>query len=297
MKSVLTIPMGTLHGLLVHGDNLELLASLPGAIADLIVTDPPFFTDKIRTVPRSTSRTNSNGATEASFDDRWRDLDQYKKFLRIRLEEARRILKTDGSIVLHLDYRVVHDIRTEMDRIFGRRQFINEIIWHYTGGGRSRRYFSRKHDTLLWYAKGKQWTFNIDAVRVPYESSSGYAHSGIVGRNGKRYRPHPLGTPVDDVWDIPIINPLSKERCGFPTQKPEKLLKRILLAMSNEGDLVIDPFCGSGTSVVVAEQLGRRWIACDVTEQAIAITAKRLEEIGAGRRFKTAQLGNSEHTS
>jgi DNA modification methylase len=226
------------------------------------------------------------------YDDRWEDPESYRSFLRARLERIHAILKPEGSLVLHLDYHVVHEIKLELDQIFGRRQFINEIIWHYTGGGRSKRYFSRKHDTLLWYAKGRHWTFNLDAVRTPYKPSSGYAKGGIVSRAGKRYRPHPRGTPVDDVWEIPIVNPLARERCGFPTQKPERLLERLLLALTNPGDLVLDPFSGSGTSVVVAERLGRRWIACDCDASAVAISARRLDALGATTHCRHLRLGS-----
>lgn len=250
-------------GLLAQGDNLELLTALPAEVADLVATDPPFGTGRRRTLG-------------ASYEDSWKSVDAYLAFLRPRLEAIHRILKPTGSLLLHLDYRAIFDVKPVLDQLFGRTHFINEIIWHYTGGGRAKRHFSRKHDTLLWYAKGERWTFNIDAVRVPYKATSGYGRAGITSRSGKKYQPHPDGTPVDDVWEIPIINPLAAERCDYPTQKPERLLERIILAMSNPGDLVVDPFCGSGTAAVVAERTGRRWIACDRSPKAIAITAERL---------------------
>lgn len=297
MKAIPEEPARGSQSLLVQGDNLELLRSLPPAIADLVVTDPPFHTGRRHVPPRARGAVvvqTTDGVGQGGFNDCWDDIEHYLDFLRPRLEEMHRILKPDGSMVVHLDHRAVHEVKLEMDRIFGRRHFINEIIWHYTGGGRSKRYFSRKHDILLWYARGGRWTFNIDEIRVPYKPSSGYARGGIVGRSGKRYRPHPAGTPVDDVWDIPMINPLSRERCGFPTQKPERLLERIILAMSCEGDLVIDPFCGSGTAAVVAERFGRRWIACDCSAQAVAITARRIKEAGrsasADAAFETLRL-------
>jgi site-specific DNA-methyltransferase (adenine-specific) len=269
-------------GLLVRGDNLDLLAALPAGAVDLVVTDPPFFTGRWRTaagpVP-SRPRTLPGGLP--GFDDRWDGLDGYLGFLRPRLAAIHRALAPRGSAVLHLDHRAVHEVKAAMDLIFGRERFVNEIIWHYTGGGRSKRFFSRKHDTLLWYARSSRWTFHIDAVRQPYKPTSGYGRSGIVGRSGKRYLPHPDGTPVDDVWDIPMVNPLSLERCGFPTQKPERLLERIVLALSSPGDVVLDPFCGSGTTAVVAQRYGRRWIACDVLAAAVEVTEKRLLELAA----------------
>jgi site-specific DNA-methyltransferase (adenine-specific) len=164
-----------------------------------------------------------------------------------------------------------------LDAIFGGR-FQNEIIWHYTGGGRSKSYFSRKHDTIFWYSKTADVTFNINKVRVPYKETSGYAKSGIISAAGKQYMPNPDGTPVDDVWDIPIINPMSGERMGYPTQKPEALLERIIEASSNEGDVILDAYCGCGTTVAVAQRLKRKWIGIDITYQSIAVILKRLRE-------------------
>jgi len=276
-------------GILFQGDNLELLASLPTGIVDLVVTDPPFFSGQVRLAPRA-----GNGRRHApAFEDRWDGLADYLAFLRPRLEAMHRLLKPNGSMVVHLDFRAVHEVKVEMDRIFGRDRFVNEIIWHYTGGGRSKRYFSRKHDTLLWYARGKRWTFNIDAVRTPYRPTSGYARAGIVAPSGKHYRPHPHGTPCDDVWEIPIVNPLAGERCGYPTQKPERLLERVLNALSRPGDLILDPFCGSGTTAVVAARLGRRWIAGDVSPQAIAIARGRLKRICDPGRVRERAAGKA----
>ncbi|MCK4413874.1 MAG: site-specific DNA-methyltransferase [Candidatus Eisenbacteria sp.] len=268
--------------LLVEGDNLAFMSALPAGIVDLIVTDPPFFTGRRRIISPRPAGADAAHSTPG-FDDQWKTLADYLAFMRPRLEAIRRLLRPKGSLVIHLDWRVVHAVRLELDEVFGPDRFVNEIIWHYTGGGRARRYFSRKHDTLLWYARGDSWTFNIDAVRVPYKATSGFARGGITARSGKHYSPHPAGTPLDDVWDLPIINPLSPERCGYPTQKPELLLERIVLALSRPGDLVVDPFCGSGTSVVVAARHGRRWCACDCSPQAIAIARRRLERETGGR--------------
>lgn len=277
-------------GLLVQGDNLGWLRSLPEDAVDLVVTDPPFGTGRTHRSPPGPRdlRTQSSRTGKARFDDRWADPDAFQAFLRVRLEQLHRILTPAGSLVLHLDHHAVHWARFELDRIFGPKQFLNEIIWHYTGGGRARRYFSRKHDSLLWYAKGRRWTFHIDEVRQPYKPTSGYARGGIVSRAGKRYHPHPAGTPADDVWEIPMINPLSKERTGYPTQKPEALLDRLIRALSSAGDLVCDPFCGSGTTPVVAHRLGRRWWACDQASEAIRITRSRLADLDAH-----AHLGGS----
>jgi site-specific DNA-methyltransferase (adenine-specific) len=275
--------------LLVHGDNLPFLTTQPPGIADLIVTDPPFATGRVRVGPSGKAAPH---LPRARFEDRWASVEAYLDFLRPRLVAMHALLKPRGALVIHLDYRVAHDVRRELDSIFGRDRFVNEIIWHYTGGGRAKGHFSRKHDNLLWYAKGRRWTFNIDAVRVPYKPGSGYARGGIVSRSGKRYLPNPQGTPIDDVWDIAIVNPLSPERCGYPTQKPERLLERLVLALSAPGELIVDPFCGSGTALVVAARLGRRWIGCDLSAQAIAATRKRLDACGLCGHYAVTRLGS-----
>ena len=193
----------------------------------------------------------------------------YLSYMTERLLPMKQLLKPTGSIYLHCDPTASHYIKIMMDAIFGHNNFLNEISWHYTGGGRSKTYFSRKHDCLFWYKNGKTHIFNIDAVRVDYKKTSGYAKSGITAKSGKHYKPHPDGTPVDDVWDIPIINPMAKERLGYATQKPLALLERIIKASSNEDDVVFDPFCGCATTLEAAHRLGRKWIGIDIAIHAI----------------------------
>lgn len=256
-----------------HGDNLFYLESMPDECIDLVYIDPPFGTQTLQK-----SKTWNEKVQGAVFYDLWGGgVHGYMQFLSARLWHIHRILKPTGSLFLHLDYRMAHYAKVELDKIFGMNNFVNEIIWHYTGGGRSTRYFSRKHDTILWYskAKGKQ-TFNIDEVRVPYKETSGYAKGGITAKSGKHYKPNPKGTPVDDVWDLPIINPLAKERIGYPTQKPLALLERIIKASSNEGDVVLDCFCGCGTTIEAAHKLGRDWIGIDASMLACKEMRKRM---------------------
>lgn len=255
---------------LVLGENLAVMRSLPSASFQLIYADPPFFSGRER-------RALGGAQEQASFQDVWPGgRDVYLAWLGERLRAMWRLLTPNGSIFVHLDRRAVHYVKVEMDRLFGEARFVNEIVWHYTGGGRSRRNFSHKHDTILWYARGPRWTFNRDAVRLPYRPTSGYARSGITSAAGKRYLPHPDGAPADDVWDIPIVNPLARERTGYPTQKPEALLERIIAAASHPGDAVADFFCGSGVTPAVAQRLGRRWTACDRSSAAVAMTRARL---------------------
>ena len=201
-------------------------------------------------------------------------------FMGVRMLEMKRVLREDESIYLHCDPTAGHYLKELMDAVFGRKNFRNEIVWHYTGGGRSKRYFSRKHDTILLYSKGRRYTFNVDEIRVPYKETSGYAKSGITAKSGKKYLPNPKGTPIDNVWDIPIINPLSKERTGYPTQKPLVLYERIIRASSNKSDTVLDPFCGCATTPVAAERLGRQWVGIDIWNKAHETIISRLQSEG-----------------
>jgi DNA modification methylase len=262
--------------LIYCGDNLEVLAKFPEKSVDLIYADPPFFSNKQYEIIWG------NGAEMKVYEDRWKGgINVYIEWMEPRIAQCHRVLKDTGSMYLHCDWHANAHLRILMDRIFDGKNFRNEIIWHYTGGGRSKTYFSSKHDTILLYSKGDLMTFNLDAIRVPYKETSGYAQGGIVSKKGKLYLPHPKGTPVDDVWDIPMINPLSKERMGYPTQKPEALLKRIIEASSNKDDIVLDPFCGCGTTLVVAHQLGRKWIGIDVSPIACSLMKDRLNKVGA----------------
>jgi len=277
------------------------MRGMNSATVDLIYLDPPFNSKANYAAPIGSS------AAGAAFKDTWtlndvdiewldaiekpqpnlwrvlmaamKDSDKsYLIYMAIRLLEMKRLLKPTGSIYLHCDPTMSHYLKLVMDAVFGRDRFLNEIIWHYTGGGRSKNYFSRKHDVIFWYAK-KMHNYNIDAVRVPYKETSGYAKSGITSKSGKHYMPHPDGTPVDDVWDISIINPMSKERTGYPTQKPLVLLERIIKASSNEGSMVLDPFCGCATTCVAAHNHGRPWVGIDMSEKAADLVVDRISDI------------------
>lgn len=252
---------------ILHKPALDYLKSLKANCIDFIYIDPPFYTQKKQSLQAN------------SYDDIWLTLSDYTVFMRDHLVQAKRVLKPHGSIMIHLDWHASHYIKQQLDQVFGYDHFINEIIWHYTGGGRSKKRFSHKHDVLFWYAKGDQWTFNIDAIRVPYKSTSSYAKSGIKGKNGKTYMPNDLGTPLDDTWDIPIINPLSHERVDYPTQKPLALLERIIAACTNKGDLVLDFFAGSGTTGHACYNLQRHCILVDSNQQAINVMQARFDAL------------------
>ncbi len=272
---------------LFHGNNAHVLSTLlqppwmqqlrqAGGVK-LVYMDPPFAVGADFAMNGTVPQGAIANRKRIAYTDKWGTGDQsFYTMLFNRLCLVHELLADDGSIMLHCDWRTSAAVRLMLDVIFGKDHFLGEIIWHYTGGGRAKRYFSRKHDTIFHYAKSSRWIFNVDDVRVPYKPTSGYAKGGIVSKEGKRYVPNPLGTPVDDVWDIPIVNPMSAERLAYPTQKPEALLERIILACSRPNDIVADFFCGSGTTLAVAQRLGRRWIGADKGNLAISTTYSRM---------------------
>lgn len=259
-------------------DNLEVLRDLPEASVDLIYTDPPFGTGKRRKL--ETIRTGRGEQTREGFGGRvypfevvstieYKDdlaFAEYLGFLEIRLREMHRVLRPTGSLYLHLDHHSVHYARLILDRIFGPDRFLNEIVWAYDYGGRHRDRWPRKHDSILWYAKGDEWTFNRDEIeRIPYMAP------GLVGPE-KAAR----GKLPTDVWWMTIVPTNSAERTGYPTQKPVALARRIITASSNPGEVVADFFCGSGTVGVAARELGRDYLLVDSNPEAIAIATERL---------------------
>jgi site-specific DNA-methyltransferase (adenine-specific) len=262
----------------ILGDNLDVLRTLPDGCIDLVYIDPPFGTGQRRRL--DSIRTGSGSRTRVGFGGRtyrWRtvsslqyqddmDLDSYLAFLAPRLAEMRRVLTTRGSLYIHLDHHAVHHVRMLLDDIFGPERFLNEIIWAYDYGGRARDRWARKHDNILWYAKSAVWTFNRDAVdRIPYMAPR------LVGTE-KAAR----GKLPTDVWWMTIVPTSGRERTGYPTQKPLRLLERIIRASSNPGDLVADFFGGSGTTAIAAARLGRRHLTVDSNPEAIRITRERL---------------------
>jgi DNA modification methylase len=268
--------------LIYCGDNLEVLAKFPEKSVDLIYADPPFFSNKQYEIIWG------NGAEQKVYEDRWKGgINVYIEWMKERLWQCYRVLKDTGSMYLHCDRRAVHRLRVALDEIF-KRDILNEIIWHYGLGAQARgRHFSHKHDNILLYTKSDKYTFNTDDILDPptEQMLSKYCHSDKRGRYmmsyGKKYY-MPKGKKPDDVWDIPAIAPTSSERQGkYPTQKPEALLKKIILASSNPSDIVLDPFCGCGTTLVVAHQLGRQWIGIDVSPIACNLMKQRLGKVGA----------------
>jgi DNA methylase/Restriction endonuclease len=202
----------------------------------------------------------------------------YLVSITLRSVEIHRVLKPTGSFYLHCDPTSSHYLKLILDSIFCPLggDYINEITWCYGSGGASKKHFSRKHDIIFFYSKSNTYTFEVDDVREPYSSPEKVKHKIV---NGKAYqRKHELGRIPFDWWTIPILTNTAKERLGYPTQKPEALLERIIKASSNEDDIVLDAYCGCGTTVAVAQKLNRQWIGIDITYQSISLILKRLED-------------------
>jgi len=301
------------ENMLIWGDNKYIMSSLLPKFAGkikLIYIDPPFATGtggfdvKVNIGDLSWIK-DPSVIEERAYRDTWgKGLSSYLQMLYERLVLMKNLLSDDGSIYVHLDHRVVHYVKVIMDEIFGKDHLINEIIWYYKTGGRSRNFFSNKHDTLLLYSKGETFIFNADKVGRPRGEVTGHHMKRNVDKNGRvywtirsgnkiyKYYEDDLMTP-DDVWDdISHMHQKDPQRTGFPTQKPERLLERIIKASSNEGDIVADFFCGSGTTLAVAEKLGRRWIGADLSKFAIHVTRKRMLDIPFCRPFEIYNLGN-----
>lgn len=267
---------------LILGDNLEVMAALlpkfEGRIG-LIYADPPFFSGKAypaRIGRGEDSRRPNEWQTAAGYEDTWPQGADYLNMLFARLQLMHRLLSPTGTLYLHLDWHASAYARLILDEIFGPERFLNEIVWVYHGPSPIRSAFKRKHDTILVYTKSERHTFNPDAVRVPYDPTTVRTFAGSP-RAGFGKKPDlDRGKVPEDWWYFPVVARLHGERTGFPTQKPEALLRRIVLASSNPGDWVADFFCGSGTLPVVASQLGRRWLACDCSPLAALTTYRRL---------------------
>lgn len=258
---------------LYYGDNLEVMHKyIPDDSIDLIYIDPPFFSSKAYEIIYGDTK------EVRMFEDRWKgDVYHHVNWMEPRLAHMHRILKPRGAIFVHLDWHAVHYIKVIMDKIFGYDNFINEIIWYYRTGGVSKRYFARKHDNILWYAKGSKWTFNPQKEKSYMMHKYGFKKSHFqVDERGQFSMVY-----LRDVWDIPSVGSATSERLGYPTQKPERLLRRIINSASNPGDIVADFFCGCGTTLAVSQQLGRKWIGCDVSPTALKLVRQRLIKCGA----------------
>lgn len=265
---------------IIQGDNLAVLETLPEAFARLLYVDPPFNTGRTQRRDRMKVTRSSDGqgertgfggaryAVERLASSAYADaFDDYIGFLLERVEASLRCLTPDASIFVHVDYREVHYVKVALDALLGRRCFINEIVWAYDFGGRSKRRWPAKHDTLLWYARDpKNYVFDYDAMdRIPYMAP------GLVGKE-KAAR----GKTPTDVWWHTIVPTNGKEKTGYPTQKPLGVLERIVKVHSREGDVVLDFFAGSGTTGEAAARNGRGFVLVDENPDAIAVMRRRL---------------------
>jgi DNA modification methylase len=251
---------------IIHGENASVMTALldefEGQI-DLIYADPPFLTGKAyraRIGHGEDSRAPKSWRTTQGFHDNWPDGAAYLDMLFPRLQLMHNLLSESGTLYLHLDWHASAYARVLMDEIFGPDRLINEIVWVYHGPSPIRSAFNRKHDTILAYSKSKEYTFNVDDVRVAYNPSTIKTFKSSPRAGFGKQPDLERGKVPEDWWYFPVVARLHKERTGYPTQKPEALMERIILASSNPGDLVADFFSGSGTSVSVAARLKRRWL-------------------------------------
>ncbi len=271
--------LDTLYG----GDCLNCLQTIDADSIDLVYLDPPFFTQKVQ---KSRTRDNSR---EYRFSDTWANIEDYKSFLRPRIAHCRRVLKDTGSIFVHCDSSASHHIRLVLDDIFGPANFQSEIIWVYKRWSNAKRGLLNAHQTIYFYSKSDSFKFNtIHTDYSPTTNIDQILQQRERDRHGKAaYKKddqgrivlgkEKCGVPLSNVWEIPYLNPKAGERTGYPTQKPVLLLEKIITLATDKGDIVLDPMCGSGTSLVAASLLERRWIGIDTASDAIALAKARLE--------------------
>ncbi len=268
-----------------HGNCVEKLKEIEANKVDLVYFDPPFFTQ------RKHSLTNKDNSKTYEFDDKYNSIDEYLEIVENVLKETKRVLKNTGSVFLHCDKTASHNIRVVMDKVFGRENFQSEIIWSYKRWSNSKKGLLNAHQVIFFYSKTQDFKFNtqytdysattnLDQIlqdRERDENGKSVYKKDVNGNVilGKEKK----GVPLSDVWDIPYLNPKAKERTGYPTQKPVLLLNQILNIVTDEGDLVVDPFCGSGTTCVSAKSLKRKFIGIDISKDAVELANSRLEEM------------------
>jgi DNA modification methylase len=264
------------------GDNLDVLPRFDDGSFQLVYADPPFNTGRRQRRLTLTTEARTDGDRtgfggrrystrvlgESSFADRY---DDYLGFLEPRLREIRRLLAPEGTLYLHLDYREAHYVKVLLDELFGRACFLNEIVWAYDYGARPRRRWPAKHDTILVYVKDPdRYRFDAEAVeREPY-----MAPGLVTAEKAAR------GKLPTDVWWHTIVSPTGKEKTGYPTQKPEAIVRRMVQASTRRGEWCLDPFAGSGTLGAVCEQLGRRYVLVDSSAEAVEVARRRLAQFG-----------------
>lgn len=266
-------------------DSLNVLREMEEKKIDLIYLDPPFFTQDIQ---RMVSKEKQ---TEFSFSDKWNSMDNYLEFMEKRLRECKRTLKDTGSIFVHCDRNASHYLKVLMDKIFGIDCFQSEIIWTYKRWSNSKKGLLNNHQIILFYSKTEKFKFN--KIYTAYSETTNIdqiLQDRVRDRKGKsKYKTDEngevvigqskKGVPLSDVWEIPYLNPKAKERVGYPTQKPIILLEQIIKLVTDENDIVMDPFSGSGTALVAAKMLQRKYIGIDISKDAVDLAEERLKKL------------------
>lgn len=268
-----------------QGDCRRKLSELDSNSVDLIYFDPPFFTQKKHSlVTRDESK-------KYEFNDSWESLEDYLELIESCLIECERVLKSTGSVFLHCDKVASHYIRVVLDKVFGMKNFRSEIIWSYKRWSNSKKGLLNSHQNIYFYSKTKDFKFNqfytdyaastnVDQILQDRKKTANGKSVYKTDKNGEIVLGKAKkGVPLSDTWEIPYLNPKAKERVGYPTQKPVLLLKQIIKIVTDEGDLVLDPFCGSGTTCVAAKSMNRDFIGIDASKDAVELANKRLEEM------------------
>lgn len=269
---------------LIHGDCLTGLKEIEEESADLVYLDPPFFTQK-----RQFLRTRDN-SKEYSFEDTWGSIGEYVRYVEKRLEECRRILKGSGSVFLHCDRSASHHLRVALDEVFGYRNFRSEIVWAYRRWSNAKKGLLNRHQIIHFYSKTPDFKFNpVHESYSPNTNIDQIFQKRARNKHGRttykktddgnlELTERKKGVPLSDVWEIPYLNPKARERAGYPSQKPVVLLERIIKLVTDEGDTVVDPFCGSGTTLVAAKLLKRKFVGIDISEDAVELARQRLKD-------------------
>lgn len=269
---------------IVLGDCLDLMSNVKDKSVDLIYMDPPFYTQTVQ-------KLSDKQGKQYSFEDSWATIEEYVEYIRLRFKECRRILKDTGSIFVHCDRNASHYLKIALDKVFGEGNFQSEIVWSYKRWSNSKKGLLNNHQIIFFYSNTADFKFNT--MYTDYSETTNVdqiLQDRVRDENGKsKYKTDSngdvvmgqakKGVPLSDVWEIPYLNPKAKERVGYPTQKPIILLEQIIKLVTDEGDLVLDPFAGSGTTLVAAKMLNRNYLGFDISKDAVELTNSRLEEL------------------
>ena len=269
---------------IVLGDCLDLMSNVKDESVDLIYMDPPFYTQTVQ-------KLSDKQGKQYSFDDSWATIEDYVEYIRLRFKECRRVLKDTGSIFVHCDRNASHYLKIALDKVFGEGSFQSEIVWSYKRWSNSKKGLLNNHQIIFFYSKTANFKFNT--MYTDYSETTNVdqiLQDRVRDENGKsKYKTDSngdvvmgqakKGVPLSDVWEIPYLNPKAKERVGYPTQKPIILWEQIIKLVTDEGDLVLDPFAGSGTTLVAAKMLNRNYLGFDISKDAVDLTNSRLDEL------------------